>query len=126
MSLLALLPTIGKVLDKVIPDKNARQAAQMALEAADQKGELDLLLGQLEVNKVEAASDSLFVAGWRPFIGWVCGVGLMYNVLLSPFLDIWFDMPSVDPALLYPVLMGMLGLGGMRSFEKAKGVSREK
>ena len=105
MSLLALLPTIGKVLDKVIPDKNARQAAQMALEAADQKGELDLLLGQLEVNKVEAASDSLFVAGWRPFIGWVCGVGLMYNVLLSPFLDIWFDMPSVDPALLYPVLM---------------------
>jgi len=126
MSLLALLPTIGKVLDKIIPDKNARQAAQLALEAADQKGELDLLLGQLEVNKVEAASNSLFVAGWRPFIGWVCGVGLMYNVLLSPFLDIWFDMPTVDPALLYPVLMGMLGLGGMRSFEKLKGVSREK
>jgi len=126
MSLLALLPTIGKVLDKVIPDKNARQAAQFALEAADQKGELDLLLGQLEVNKVEAASDSLFVAGWRPFIGWVCGVGLMYNVLLSPFLDIWFDMPTVDPALLYPVLMGMLGLAGARTFEKTKGVSREK
>ena len=126
MSLLALLPTISGILDKVIPDKNARQAAQLALEAADQRGELDLLLGQLEVNKVEAASKSLFVSGWRPFIGWVCGVGLMYNVLLSPFLDIWFDMPSVDPALLYPVLMGMLGLAGARTFEKTKGVSREK
>ena len=126
MSLLSLLPTIGKVLDKIIPDKNARQAAQLALEAAEQRGELDLLMGQLEVNKVEAAHKSLFVAGWRPFIGWVCGVGLLYNVILSPFLDIWFEMPVVDPAMLYPVLMGMLGLGGMRSFEKVKGVSREK
>jgi len=126
MGLLAALPMIGKVLDKIIPDKNARASAQEALEAADQKGELDLLLGQLEVNKVEAAHKSLFVAGWRPFIGWVCGVGLLYNVILSPFLDIWFVMPKVDPAMLYPVLMGMLGLGGMRSFEKTKGVSREK
>ena len=126
MSLLSLLPTVSKLLDKIIPDKGAREAAQAALEAAGQKGELDLLLGQLEVNKVEAASKSLFVSGWRPFIGWVCGVGLMYNVLLSPFLDIWFDMPSVDPALLYPVLMGMLGLAGARTFEKTKGVSREK
>jgi len=112
MGLMSLLPIVGKVLDKVIPDKNARQAAQLALEAAEQRGELDLLMGQLEVNKAEAAHKSLFVAGWRPFIGWVSGVGLMYNVLLSPFLDIWFEMPTVDPALLYPVLMGMLGLGG--------------
>lgn len=126
MGFLAALPLVGKILDKVIPDKNARASAQEALEAADQRGELDLLLGQIEVNKVEAAHKSLFVAGWRPFIGWVCGIGLLYNVILSPFLDIWFDMPKIDPSMLYPVLMGMLGLGGMRSFEKAKGVSREK
>lgn len=124
MSLLALLPTIGKVLDKVIPDRNARQKAQLALESAAQKGELDLLLGQLDINKVEAAHKSLFVSGWRPFIGWVCGLGLTYNVLLSPFLDIWFEMPTVDPALLYPVLMGMLGLVGARTHEKVKGVAR--
>ncbi len=125
MSLLSLLPVVGKILDKVIPDVNARAKAKIALEAAGQSGELDLLLGQLEINKIEAASKSLFVAGWRPFIGWVCGIGLMYNILLSPFLDIWFEMPSVDPSLLYPVLMGMLGLGGMRSFEKVKKVASQ-
>ena len=126
MSILSLLPIVGKVLDKIIPDKNARAAAQEALEAADRSGDLALLMGQLDVNKIEAAHKSLFVAGWRPFIGWVCGFGLLYNVMLSPFLDVWFDMPAVDPAMLYPVLMGMLGLGGMRTFEKTKGVSREK
>lgn len=126
MSLLAAIPIIGNILDKIIPDKNARAKAQELLEAADQRGEIKLLVGQLEINKVEAAHENLFVSGWRPFIGWVCGVGLFYNVLLSPFLDIWFEMPVVDPAMLYPVLMGMLGLGGMRSFEKAKGVAREK
>jgi hypothetical protein len=126
MSILAALPFVGKILDKVIPDKNARAEAQELLEAADQKGELDLLKGQLEVNKVEAAHKSLFVAGWRPFIGWVCGIGLLYNILLSPFLDIWVEMPVVDPALLYPVLLGMLGLSTNRMVEKVKGVSREK
>ncbi len=126
MSITAAIPIIGKILDQIIPDKNARQAAQEALEAAEQRGELDLLLGQLEINKAEAAHKSLFVAGWRPFIGWICGIGLLYNVLLNPFFDIWFEMPEVDPNMLYPVLMGMLGLGGMRSWEKSKGVSREK
>lgn len=126
MSLLAALPMIGKVLDRVIPDKNARKAAQEALESAEQSGELQQILGQLRINEAEAAHKSLFVAGWRPFIGWVCGIGLLYNVLLNPFFAIWFEMPEVDPAMLYPVLMGMLGLGGMRSFEKFKGVQREK
>ena len=126
MSLLALMPTIGKVLDKVIPDKNARAAAEAALKAAEQSGELQLLVGQLEINKVQAAHKSLFVAGARPFIMWVCGLALMYNTLVHPVLDIWYDMPTVDVSLLMPVLMGLLGLGGMRSFEKAKGVAREK
>ncbi len=123
---LSLIPTIGKLLDKIIPDKGAREAAQAALNAADQRGELDLLLGQLKINEVQAAHKSLFVAGARPFIMWVCGFALMYSTLIHPILDIWLDMPVVDVSLLMPVMMGLLGLGGMRSFEKAKGVSREK
>ena len=123
---LAALSFVSKALDKILPDRNARKAAQEALEAAEQSGELDLMLGQLEINKVEAAHKSLFVAGWRPFVGWVCGMGLAYNVLVSPFLDIWFEMPVVDPDLLYPVLLGILGLGAARTAEKFGGVQREK
>ena len=126
MSLLAALPIVSGLLDKIIPDKNARAAAQAALEAADQKGELDLLLGQIEVNKIEAAHTSLFVAGWRPATGWICALALAYHFIFAPFLDIWLTMPTVEVEQLYPILMGMLGLGGMRSFEKTKKVSRER
>ena len=117
---------IGKVLDRVIPDKNARAAAKEALRAADQSGELQLLLGQLKINQVEAAHKSLFVAGWRPATGWICATGLAYNVVVAPFLGIFVDVPAIDPSLLYPVLLGMLGLAGARSFEKTKGIGREK
>jgi hypothetical protein len=81
---------------------------------------------QIEVNKVEAAHKSLFVAGWRPAIGWICGLALLYSTIISPILGIWFTVPVVDTSLLTTVLMGMLGLGAMRTFEKTKGVSREK
>ena len=66
------------------------------------------------------------MAGWRPFIGWTCGLGLAYNVIISQVLAIWFDVPEVDSSLLMPVMTGLLGLGAMRSYEKTKGVSREK
>jgi len=121
----AAIPIIGNILERVIPDTNARKAAKEELERASQAGELNLLLGQLEINKVESAHKSLFVAGARPFIMWVCGFGLAYNVLVHPILDIWFDMPPVDPAVLYPTLMGMLGMGAMRMNEKVNKVSRE-
>ena len=58
----------------------------------------ELAKGQLAVNKAEAESGSLFIGGWRPFVGWVCGIGLMYNVILSQFLAIWFEVPTVDPS----------------------------
>jgi hypothetical protein len=125
MGLLAALPLIDKVLG-FIPNPNERAEVRAKLEAAEQRGELDLALGQMGVNKQEAAHNSIFVAGWRPFIGWVCGAGLAYNVVLNPILSTWFEMPPVDPAMLYPVLMGMLGMGGLRTYEKYKGVSREK
>jgi hypothetical protein len=117
---------VSKFVDKFIPDKDL--AAKLKAQAGSQEfaGELDLLLGQLKINEVQAAHKSLFVAGSRPFIMWVCGFALAYSTIAHPILDIWFDMPVVDVSLLMPVMMGLLGLGGMRSFEKAKGVSREK
>ena len=116
---------VGKFVDKFVPDKDL--ATKLKADAASQEfaGELSLLVGQLEINKVEAAHKSLFVSGWRPFIGWVCGVGLLYNVLIQPIFDIWVDMPEINPDLLYPVLLGMLGMSGLRTYEKFKGVQRE-
>lgn len=116
---------VGKFVDKFVPDKDL--ATKLKADAASQEfaGELSLLVGQLEINKVEAAHKSLFVAGWRPFVGWVCGVGLLYNVLIQPIFDIWVDMPEINPDLLYPVLLGMLGMSGLRTYEKFKGVQRE-
>jgi len=111
-------------IGKFVKDKDLATKLIADAESQEFAGAVSLAMGQLEVNKIEASNSSLFVSGWRPFVGWVCGVGLAYNILLSPFLDIWFDMPEVDPALLYPVLLGMLGLSGSRSFEKFKGVAR--
>ena len=82
--------------------------------------------GQLEINKVEAAHKSLFVAGWRPACGWICVLGLLYATIISNILGIWYEVPEIDTNLLTTILMGMLGLGAMRSFEKTKAVSREK
>lgn len=121
------------VINKIWPDPVKQAEEQRKLQELAQKGSLEelnaevkLLISQVDLNKVEAAHKSIFVAGWRPFVGWVCGFGLLYNVILAPFLDIWLTVPEVKTDLLYPVLLGMLGLGGMRSFEKVKRVSREK
>ena len=128
--MLGEIAVLGKILDRVVPQKTARAAAEKALQsaAADPKksGELQGLIEQLKINQVEAAHKSVFVAGWRPATGWVCLVGLAYNVLLAPIISIWVPVPSADPGVLYPVLLGMLGLTGSRSLEKVKGVSRER
>lgn len=118
--------SIGEtIIDRVIPDKNAAAKAKQELSRLEQAGELQLLVGQLEVNKVEAAHKSLFVAGWRPAVGWICAFALAYHFILAPFADIWLEIPVVEVESLYPILLGMLGLGGMRSWEKGKQVSRE-
>ena len=82
---------------------------------------------QIEVNKVEANSNSLFVSGWRPFVGWTCGVALCYHFVLQPFLTFvlysfgqQITLPTFDMGTLTTILMGMLGLGGLRSYEKVK------
>ena len=131
----AILNPIGKVLDRVIPDVNERAKVRAELERQAAQGELDLLLGQLKINLQEAAHKSVFVAGWRPFIGWTCGLILAFNYIAVPLLNFGLelayptDTPTVgalDAGTMMPVLLGLLGLAGARSFEKAKGVSREK
>ena len=122
----ALIGPVSGLLDKFIEDKDQKNALAHEIATMSERHAQEALKGQLEINKVEAAHKSLFVAGWRPFIGWICGIGLLYNVLISQVLDIWFEVPEVDPSLLMPVMTGLLGLGAMRSYEKTKGVSREK
>lgn len=131
-----LFPIVGKLLEQVLPDPKAAADAKLKMLELAQQGQLAQLdadvkamVGQLEINKAEAASTSWFVAGWRPFIGWICGLGLGYVALVEPLARfiaaVWFDykgaFPVIDTGLTMQVLLGMLGLGAMRSVEKVKG-----
>lgn len=117
-----------KVLDKFVPDPAAKQQAETELRNSLQKWDE----GQTEVNKVEAASDNLFVAGWRPAIGWICAAALLYTYILVPFTVWTFAFVLNQPIPKFPVLdnnlwelmFGMLGMGGLRTYEKFKGVSK--
>lgn len=125
-----ILSVIKTPLERLITDKNKKLEFEHALQIEVLKAGL----GQMEINKVEAAHKSIFVAGWRPFIGWVCGFALAWHFILydvAQWVQISFfpDGPSL-PALngtetLITVLLSMLGLGGLRTFEKIKGVARE-
>jgi hypothetical protein len=128
----ALLPTITSLLDKVIPDPEARAKAQLDLLRLQQEGafkELDMQLqvnlAQAEINKVEAASQNGFQAGWRPLAGYACVAGLGYEFLLRPLLP-WCltvsgveapQLPSLD-GVLFELMFGMLGLGTLRSADR--------
>ena len=123
-----LIAPVAGILDKFVVDKDLKMKLQHELETALHSANL----AQLEVNKAEAAHKSIFVAGWRPFVGWVCGVALAYHFILAPLLQFGFalggveqDLPEFEFGQLSTVLMGMLGLGGLRTFEKMQGVSRE-
>ncbi len=122
----SLIGPATKLLDKFIPDADTKQKIAHELATMSENHAQELAKSQIEVNKTEAAHKSLFVAGWRPAIGWICGISLLYSTMLSPILGIWFTVPPVNDELLSTVLMGMLGLGAMRSFEKVKGVQRER
>ena len=124
--LTALIGPVTGLLDKFIEDKDKKNAIAFELATMAEKHAQELAKGQLAVNQTEAAHKSLFVAGWRPAIGWICGFALLYSTIISPILGIWFTVPPVDGSLLTSVLMGMLGLGAMRTAEKFKGVQREK
>lgn len=128
----AILPGVTDIIGRFLPeDKEARAKAEREIQAklTDSLAQVDL--AQLGINKVEAAHRSVFVAGWRPFIGWTCGIALMYTYVLQPILIFGLgqtgylvDLPALDITALMPVLMGILGLGGLRSWEKVKGVAK--
>ena len=128
MSILAaLIDPIATIVGKFIPDKDKAAAIAHDLATLAEKQHHQAMIAQLEVNKAEAAHKSLFVAGWRPFIGWVCGVSIGFNFLAVPLLmAVGLTIAPLDLATMMPVLMGMLGLGGMRTFEKVKKVARER
>ena len=107
----------GSVINKIWPDKSEQE--KIALRNA-----FELINGQIEVNKVEAASPSLFVSGWRPYIGWICGNGLAYQFLVYPILIAWQPkIVQLDMGTLLTLLGGLLGLGTLRTVEKLKGKS---
>ncbi len=121
-----LIGPVTSLLDKFIENKDQRNALAHEISTMAERHAQELAKGQLEVNKVEAAHNNLFVAGWRPAVGWSCCFALVYSTILSPILSIWFTVPPVDSSLLTSVLMGMLGLGAMRTVEKTKSVARNK
>tara|TARA_R100000963_G_C4598293_1_gene72927 strand:- start:32 stop:403 length:372 start_codon:yes stop_codon:yes gene_type:complete len=117
------LDVVGKIIDKV-----AGHVDKFTLDK-EEKAELiqEINKAQIEVNKIEAGQTNLFVSGWRPFVGWTCGIALCYHFVLQPFLMFVLsstgnpmELPVFDMSTLTTVLLGMLGLGGMRSFEKIK------
>jgi hypothetical protein len=123
MGLLALIPVLGDIIEKVIPDPNKRIELNLELaRIADQEAarESNERIAQTEVNKTEAGHSSIFVAGWRPAVGWSCVAGFLYTVLIAPA----FSLGVADVAFLRDVLLGMLGINVLaRSVEKIKGVA---
>ncbi|MRT30825.1 holin family protein [Herbaspirillum sp. CAH-3] len=132
-----LIPLIGNLLDKLFPDPKAAEDAKLKVMQMAQTGELaqldaDLKMaqGQMEINKVEAANPSIFVSGWRPFVGWICGAAFAFKFIGGPMLVLvagYFGhtvtLPQMDYSEMSTILLGMLGIGALRTVEKVKGVA---
>ena len=130
--LTALIGPVSKLVGKFIEDKDVKNKLSHDLATLAQRHAQELAKSQIEVNKMEAQSRHWFVASWRPFIGWACGIALMWHFVLSQFILFFATMfgyslpalPEFDMGSLMTVLMGMLGLGGLRTFEKYKQISK--
>jgi hypothetical protein len=124
-----LITQIGAAVRQVLPNPEAQRDFDlkiMELAAKAEEQETQLALGQIDINKIEAGSSNLFVAGWRPFIGWTGGVALGYTWIVSPLIKAIFgldELPALDADAIWPIIAAMLGLGTMRSFEKSRGVA---
>lgn len=134
---LSLIPIFSQLLDKILPDKGAADAAKLEMIRLAQQGDLAqinadvaIATAQSETNKIEASSTRLFVAGWRPFVGWICGLAVGFKFIGGPALFMVaqvlghpVELPVIETSELWPLLLGMLGLGGMRTVEKIKGAA---
>lgn len=121
----AVLPSLTSLFSEVVEDKDkanelAYKAATLVANTAHENA-----LAQVSVNLEEAKHSSVFVAGWRPYIGWVCGMAMAFNYIIVPIAGIWLPIHALDITTMFPVLLGMLGLSGLRTREREKGVSRE-
>jgi hypothetical protein len=127
-----LINPVSELLGKFIPDATERQKLAHEIATLAQKQAHENAMAQIDVNKAEAASNSIFKGGWRPFIGWVCGIAFAYHFVLQPVMIFVMtylghpipDLPEFDMASLMTVLGGLLGLGGLRTFEKYKGITK--
>ena len=134
----SLFDLISKSLDKIFPDQNAANAAKLEMFKLQQAGAFreleqafELSKKQIDVNVEEAKSTSMFVAGWRPAIGWVCVAAYAFNYLVLPLanfitdaMQIQADIVALDTGELTTLLFGMLGIGTLRTYEKLKGVAK--
>ena len=133
MSLIAsLIGPVSGILDKFVEDKDQKAALAHEIATMSDTHAQQALLSQLEINKAEAASGSLFKGGWRPAVGWVCALAFAYHYLLQPPLIFILtasgvdlpELPVFDMSTLLTVLGGLLGIGGLRSYEKTKGLTK--
>lgn len=123
---------IKTIVDKIAPDANIEEQGKITLALTEMQNQYAMILSQVDVNKTEAASSSIFVSGWRPFVGWMCGVGLAYASIIEPFarfiavviFGYTGTFPVLSTEITLQILLGMLGLGGMRSFDKVKMTSK--
>jgi len=118
-----LIGPATKLLDKFIPDASEKQRIAFELSTLAERHAQEQALAQIELNKQEAKGN-WFQSSWSPAIGHVCWIGLAYNVIVQPLISIWVETPPVNSDLLYPVMLGMLGMSGIRGFEKVKGVAK--
>lgn len=126
-----LIAPVSKLLDKVIPDADERNRLAFEISTLAEKQAHEIAKAQIAVNEREASHQSLFVSGWRPAVGWICCTGLGCNYLFIPVANFVLvvsgsdiTVPALDLSEMMPVLLGMLGLGGLRSWEKTRGVAR--
>lgn len=129
----SLVTPVSGLLDKFIEDKDQKALLAHEIATIAEKQANEQAKAQIQLNAVEAAHTSLFVAGWRPAVGWVCALAMLLNFILIPFINLGLEFAELELTInliemdtMMPVLLGMLGLGGMRTAEKIKGVQREK
>ena len=128
----ALLGPATQLLDKFVEDKDKKNELAHEIATMAERHAQELAKGQLEINKAEASHRSIFVSGWRPSVGWVCSIAMAYHFVLQPLIVFGVtvagvaipELPKFDMNSLMTVLMGMLGLGGLRTFEKTKGLTK--
>ncbi len=123
MAIIGAIAALLPLIEKLIPDKDAREKATAELNRLDQAGELQVMLAQIVANRSEGRHASMFVSGWRPMVGWICAVALGNNFLIVPYVD---AVQPLDMGVMMPILMGMLGLGGMRTWERLSGKERQR